>query len=344
MFFIRADGNAEIGAGHIMRCLTVATELKKLQGGDGEEICFLCAQEPSAELVRKYGFRAQVLDTDYEKMEEEIPKLVKIFEDYREKPMILVDSYRVTDAYLEALGGFGRVVLMDDLGQKKYPVKAVVNYNAPADRAVYEELYRGDGVTLLLGGQYTPLREQFRGKNYEVRPVVQNVMITTGGGDSLNLAGKILEKLYRENMDFHLIVGQFNPFFAQLKQLEKEHHNIFIHDNVTDMAGRMTAVDLAITAGGSTVYELAALGVPFICFSYAENQEPLTEFVGQREVAGFAGAYHKASEETLENMKEQFARLCGDLRLRRMYHEREKALIDGRGATRLAAALLELKK
>lgn len=344
MFFVRADGNAEIGAGHIMRCLTVATELATLQNGNREEICFLCAKEPSAELVRKYGFAAQVLDTDYEKMEEEIPKLAKVLGDSREKPVILVDSYHVTDAYLEALSGFGQVVLMDDLGQKKYPVDAVVNYNAPADREAYEELYRGTGVTLLLGGQYTPLREQFRDRSYEIRPVVQNVMITTGGGDSRNLAGRILESLYRENVDFHLIVGQFNPYFSQLKELEKEHPNIFIHDNVTDMAGRMTAVDLAITAGGSTVYELAALGVPFICFSYAENQEPLTEFVGRREIAGFAGAYHKAPEEALGNLKEQFEHLCGDLRLRRMYHEREKALIDGRGATRLAAALLELRK
>ena len=52
MYFFRADGSAAAGAGHLMRCLTVAQELQKLIAHP-EEVWFLCAEEASAELLRR---------------------------------------------------------------------------------------------------------------------------------------------------------------------------------------------------------------------------------------------------------------------------------------------------
>lgn len=339
MFLIRADGNAKIGAGHLMRCLTIGTELEKQ--GNGEELLFLCADEPSADLVRQHGFQTYVLGTDYRDMESELPVWEKLLNERAElsAPVILVDSYYVTDRYLDSLRRFGFVVLLDDMGTKRYPVDGIINYNAYADSEYYRELYRGTAVKLFIGSKFTPVREQFLYGDYQVRSEVQSVLITTGGGDSENIAGKILKMLYDENLEYHLIVGQFNPHYRELKQLEGSRKNIYIHSNVTDMAGMMKASDLAITAGGSTVYELSALGVPFICFSYAENQEALTEYIGSLRVAGFAGAFHKSPERTLECIRILFGKLVTDENLRRQYSESEKRLIDGRGASRLAQAL-----
>lgn len=431
MFLIRADGNAKIGAGHLMRCLTIGAELAKRGGlakqgelarqGEQvrqgelvkpEEILFLCADEMSADLVRQYGFRVCVLGTDYCNMESELPAWERLL---NEKPelfvsdglafggknsgevledcdcliptdscgsVILVDSYYVTDGYLESLRRFGTVVLLDDMGTKRYPVDAVINYNAPADPDTYKLLYeridveiensnpaqeesilaqdnsnpaqdnsdlkkedfggKMNRVKMFIGSRYAPIREQFLHRNYEIREKVQSVLITTGGGDSENIAGKILDRLYDDTLEYHLIVGQFNPHYRELKQLEDSRDNIMIHSNVTDMAGLMEACDLAITAGGSTIYELAALGVPFVCFSYAENQEALTEYIGSRNIAGFAGAFHKAPEQTLEQMQNLFQVLVEDESLRRQYFDSERTLIDGQGAVRLAQALRDL--
>lgn len=352
MFFIRADGNEMTGAGHIMRCLTIGAELVKSVPKD--EVLFLCADEKSAGLVRQQEFRVFVLETDYRDMVSELSALEHVInrpEDLTGEAVnterdcsavILVDSYYVTDEYLEGLRRFGVVVLMDDIGKKKYSADAVINYNVTADPESYNRHYVGTDTKLLLGSAYVPVREQFLDKHYQVRSQARTILITAGGGDSENVAGRLLEELFDERLEYHLVAGRFNPHYETLKRMENRHKNIHLHCNVTDMAELMAAADIAVTAGGSTIYELAFLGVPFICFSCAENQEPLTEYIHTHNIAGFGGAFHRDSEAAAKRMSFLFRELVTDENLRRQYHCSEKKLVDGHGAERLALALTEI--
>lgn len=357
MYIIRADGNAKTGAGHLMRCMTVAEELAELEGSR-DCILFLCADEQSAALAGEHGFRAGVLGTDYRDMEAELPRWEKALEQWGVEnsggrvaeaqsgfpaAVVLADSYYVTDGYLESLKRFGRVALLDDLGIHAFPVDCVINYNAPADRAAYKKLYQGRKIRLVTGSGYVPVRRQFLNRGYRVRSRVKKVLITTGGGDIDNIARRIFEKIQAADKEYYLIIGQFNPHFREMKELEENCENLHILHHVTDMAGLMEECDAAVTAGGTTVYELAAVGVPFICFSYAENQEALTEYVGEKAIAGFAGAYHREPEETLVRLGQFFSELCGGEDKRRRFSEAERAMIDGGGARRLAEILRDLQ-
>lgn len=343
MFLIRADGNAKIGAGHLMRCLTIADELRGRIGGG--EILFVCADRQSAELAQSRGFRVHVLESDPQNMEAELSAWQGIPEVDKKTDVIhdiMVDSYFVTGPYLRELGKYGRVTLLDDMGQEGFPVDRLVNYNAYADREHYETLYRHSDTELILGSAYVPVRPQFCGKPYSVRERVEKVLITTGGGDLDNIAGQILKKLKdnaAETIQYHLVIGSFNPHFEEMRVLEKQSGNIHIHHNVQDMAGLMRQCDLAVTAGGSTVYELAAIGVPFICFSYAENQEKITEYLGREGIAFAAGAYHREPEATLERIAEQVMTLTGDKNKRSECYLNGRTLTDGLGAGRLAELL-----
>lgn len=87
------------------------------------------------------------------------------------------------------------------------------------------------------------------------------------------------------------------------------------------------------------MYELSAVGVPFIGFSYAKNQEMLVEYLGANDVAGNAGAWHKDRDKTLEQIGFLFRALCSDFEMRRKYAIRERTMVDGQGAGRLARAL-----
>lgn len=359
MILIRGDGNARIGAGHLVRCMTIAEELAALRGSR-EAVLFVCADEESGKLVRENGFGSRVLGTDYRDMESELPLWQSLLgEELQDDSIIIVDSYYVTDRYLAALGRMAYTVLMDDFGVRRYPADCVVNYNGPADPEAYGRLYRGSGTRLLIGSAYVPLRRQFRAgagqrEAPEREPVgrsrpeygtggpapeVRDVLITTGGGDSENIAGKILERIYREELVFHLVMGRFHPGFEEMRALETEYGNIQVHHDVKDMAGLMSRCQAALTAGGSTIYELAALGVPFICFSYAENQEALVEYIGEKHIAGSAGAWHKDPAGTLEKIGMLFEEMASDPEVRIRWGNGGRGMADGEGAERLARAI-----
>lgn len=356
MIIIRADGNAKIGAGHLMRCLTIGEALaKKL--GTFRDICFVCADEQSAAMASEAGFPTKVLGTDYRDMESELPYWEQLVQEGgpQAQNRILVDSYYVTDVYLQRLKTFGKLYLLDDLQEHAYPADVVINYNAFADVEVYRELYRGTETECLVGSAYVPIRSQFLHCEYEVASEVSSVLITTGGGDKDNIAGAILERIYREgtelrdvnchdvnfhDVNFHIVTGRYNPNLEALKQIESTRRNVHIHHDVTDMAGLMKKCDIAVTAGGTTIYELASIGVPFLCFSYAKNQEALTSYIGNKEIAGFAGAYHLDREQMLTRLEMLFAQYCRDAELRQRCFRREREMIDGKGAERIAEKLM----
>ena len=74
MYYFRADGSAVTGAGHLMRCLTVAQELQK-RIEHPEELCFLCAEQASAELLQSWNMQVKILGTDPADLEGELSAL-----------------------------------------------------------------------------------------------------------------------------------------------------------------------------------------------------------------------------------------------------------------------------
>ncbi|MBQ8822338.1 MAG: UDP-2,4-diacetamido-2,4,6-trideoxy-beta-L-altropyranose hydrolase [Lachnospiraceae bacterium] len=336
---IRADGNAKIGAGHLMRCLTVAEQIEQR-----ENVLFVCADQESAGLVLERGFSAFVLGTEYRDMMSELP----LWEQMRMQNVggllmgdvvILVDSYFADADYLKALQAYGKVFLMDDLAADAKPVDGIINYNAYASEELYEPYEKSHQTRFFTGSGFTPVRPEFVDRDYRISEQVNSVLLTTGGGDRDNIAGHILEVIYREGIVFKVVTGRFNPNYEVLCEYAKAHPGVEILHDVKDMAGLMLTCDMAITAGGTTVYELCSIGVPFICFSYAENQEKAVSYMSKKQIALSAGKYHVDAQQCLEEMKAAFDRLLGDHALRRSFHKREKEVVDGRGAKRIAALL-----
>ena len=142
-----------------MRCLTIAGALAE-KCGTTEEILFLCADEESAGLAERQGFQTRVLYTDYQKMETELALLVEILKEkvpgtecmkadpfpaeskretaetfleqkagegaeaalMKRHNILVVDSYYVTEKYLKAVSRLASVLLLDDMGERAWPV------------------------------------------------------------------------------------------------------------------------------------------------------------------------------------------------------------------------------
>lgn len=344
MIWIRADGNSEIGTGHIMRCLSVAEALER----QGSRVCFLLADAEPAALLERRGQSFMVLHTDYRRMEEELPRLSELFSG--EAPqLVLIDSYFVTERYLRELKAYARTAYLDDKCLFDYPVNLLVNYNIYGKASLYGKNTCYPDRKMLLGPAYAPLREEFRGQPGKIREKAEKVLITTGGSDKYNLAGKILKKALEAReagelpyLSFHVVSGLFNKNLSFLEELSQKYPGVEIYRNVTRMAELMKLCDMAVTAGGSTMYELCAVGVPILCFSFVDNQEQIVETFKEQGLVCYGGNYLKEGSALFENVVKHLGELAADWEARRAFGEKERQLVDGLGAERLSGVLKEL--
>lgn len=371
MVVIRADANSKIGMGHVMRCLSVADALLKR----GEEVLFVTADDTPVPLLTKKGVPYRVLHTDYADMEAELPGLLCILQELTQRAelpeevlsrmssqrkdiAILVDSYYVTEKYLAELKKRITTIYMDDIYAFSYPVDMLINYNIYGEEMGYEKDAAFADTKLLLGANYVPLREEFSaGAGYvqsrkelslgaaNVTPAEEGgILITTGGSDSFNLAGQLLMEAMKydalKEKEYHVVSGSLNPHIGELQALAQKHENIHIHCNVTNMAELMAESEVALSAGGSTLYELCAVGVPVIAFSFAENQERLVQTFVKRGIAQYGGNYRTDGNKMIQNTIAGLQKLCGDEALKTEYRRKALQLVDGRGAERIAEALL----
>jgi len=339
MIWMRADANREIGSGHVMRMLSVAAALKR----EGQQVCFLAADDNAAVLLQAKGQEYKVLHSDYRCMEEELPALERLFAQ-QGGSFFLVDSYFVTAEYFRQARKWMPVGYMDDLGLSGFPVDVLVNYNIFAEASLYE---KDAGTRLFLGTQYVPLREEFEDPAHcLVREKVRQVLVTMGGSDKYNLAGNIVSRALKHTdagkLAYCVVSGAYNAHLDELKALEREYPNVRICSNVANMRELMLESDIAVTAGGSTMYELSAVGLPIICLSYVDNQERIVEGFFQRKLVSLGGNYLSQGEAVVDEAVENIAMLAGDVRLRREYSQGLRKIVDGRGAARIARGLLQL--
>ena len=334
MIWIRADANREIGTGHVMRCLSVARALAQC----GEQVCFLLADESAVPLLKAAGQAYRILHTDYIRMEGELPQLTELLR--KERPrFFLADSYFVTPEYVRKVREYVPMGYMDDRCVSDLPVDLLINYNIFAGEALYED--KGcRAARLLLGTRYAPLRQEFAGVEYVVRERAEQVLITTGGSDKYDLAGKLLrEALSRPetaSLRYLVVSGAYNAHLQALRETEAEYGNVRVEVNVSDMCRLMRESDIAVSAGGSTMYELSAVGVPIVCFSFVDNQERIVEEFAERGLVCFGGNYLRQGDEMFAPAVDNIARLAENWELRQSYSRRQRLLVDGEGALRIA--------
>jgi len=346
MFYIRADGNEKIGMGHIMRCLSIAQALRAA----GRDVMFLTADEKPSEVIASYGFEYHILFTYYDEMDVELPQLVMLLPMGAEKisgqsnrPEILIDSYYVTPFYLQNLQLTATVILMDDLKTRVFPCDILVNYNIYAQNLGYEKEYSLD-TKLLLGHEYAPLRPEFAVKPEPVREDVKNILLTTGGGDSCHMALAFAKEIIgadarQKSVSYHIVCGPFSTDTGKLKELAAECPQIQIHEQVSDMAKLMKACDLAVSAAGSTFYELCALGIPTVGFYFAANQRMNMEAFSEKTPILNAGDFSADPQQVLFFIKKEIEILSESYELRLKISQAVSTLVDGKGAERLAAKL-----
>lgn len=337
----RVDANEKIATGHLMRCMAIALALKEA----GSECVFYLAecldgQEKYTKRLEEHHLRYRILNSRWDELEAELPRMKEVLE--MDCPdWLVVDSYQATSAYLKALEAWVPVFYLDDIGQERYPVSAVLRYNDWLEDDAYSRRYLGTGTAVLNGMRYAPLRKEF----YPAKKSrTKRIMVTTGGTDYYNISGK-LWRILKEKSTFsdysvHIVVGSLNQNKAELEALAEGGGSLFLHYDVKNMGDLMRGCDYAVSAGGTTLFELCACQLPTVCFSFAENQREFAESMGRKGIMIYAGDARFGAEETLERIWKGLLRLISEDSLAEAMAERMGRLVDGRGPERIADFLL----
>lgn len=342
----RTDGGAQIGSGHVMRCLVLAQSLK----AQGAEVLFICREQPGhlCDLITERGYSIERLAA--------IPggAVADWADDARETCValeagmgrkadwLIVDHYLLDRRWEGALrSSTDRLMVIDDLCNRPHDCDLLLDQNLVADM---HERY-ADKLTVscrqLIGPSYALLHPDYARLHEHVAPrrgAIRRILIFFGGADSANLTERSLDAflaLGRPQIEVDIVVGASGRHGDAVRQKAEAHANISVHEGLPSLAALMSRADLAVGAGGSTHWERLCLGLPCLVVTLADNQRLISAELHRLEVIQLLGHHDEVNQLMITGALDRLIRegLPGDWSLRCM------AMVDGGGADRVRAAL-----
>lgn len=298
MVAFRVDASTKIGTGHVMRCLTLAEELRKRNC----KVRFICRAHPGhmADKISSKGFQLSLLpapneayevasgQNDYAdwlgvKQEEDARQTLKALEN-KNPDWLIVDHYSLDARWEKTLRKYAdQIMVVDDLANREHDCDLLLDQNYFREP---EKRYKGflpEHCDTLLCPKYALLRPAFCQARKFCRMrgnVISRVLVYFGGNDPDNLTGLALEALSDKNLNHLLVdavIGPNNPHQEKLENLVEQRPGTRLHVQPENFTELMLRADLCIGAGGTTTWERLCLGLPSLVITVAENQEEFTK-------------------------------------------------------------------
>jgi UDP-2,4-diacetamido-2,4,6-trideoxy-beta-L-altropyranose hydrolase len=331
---IRADASPQIGWGHAMRCLALAQAWQDRGGravfamaetfellqarllAEGIPTSFISAAPASAEDARQLSSIARKCKASW----------------------IVLDGYHFKYDYQRALESTGQKLLaIDDYGLSGVAAADVVlDQNPGVDESVYAG--RKTGRTLLLGSRYAMLRREFKAwRNWkrEVPSVAKRIVVTMGGSDSEDITNLVLYAILQiKAVGFEVrVVSSGAGSGSEFKALAgASEHDIHAESAVPNMQDLMAWADLAIIAGGGTLWELLYMMCPVASFSRNAEQAKILAHPRLRGTLEYLGPAESMDSSVLRERVFWLATATGT---RRGFAARGREIVDGLGADRV---------
>jgi spore coat polysaccharide biosynthesis predicted glycosyltransferase SpsG/RimJ/RimL family protein N-acetyltransferase len=323
---IVTEGFYHTGYGHITRCLSLYQAFEERNilpalfvNGDDECKSFIP------------GTKYEVFD--WLNNQDELISKIKGSE------IVIIDSYLAPlDLYQKIASCTTFPLYIDDYLRLDYPEGTVLNGSIDAEQLRYPIK---TGTTYLLGPKYIPLRKDFwQGKEKTIKSDIQSVLITFGGQDLGNLTPRMLRLLVRNQSELNkkIIVGGGFKNLDLIHEAKDKQTEIYHSPSSAEMMRIMFESDIAISAAGQTIYELARVGVPTIAISVAENQKNnLTGWIKEEFLTSDFNYETVNLENRLLDVFNDYKKR--DIRLKLSAIGRKK--VDGLGAKRVVQSILD---
>lgn len=322
----RVDASIKIGTGHVMRCLTLANELKSQ--GETTIFCSRHLTDTLAGIIQAAGHQLVRLvnkeSIDKESIESSDPSdqytsWLETSQNFDADEMVskvkmedidwvIVDHYALDFQWHRKIKENNKnikLLVINDLFEKSHDCELFLNQNIVQNKdKAYQSLLKGE-VSKLIGPNYALLRNEFN----EYRQVakvrnsgLKNILIFFGGVDINNTTGKTLIALSKINqdVDVKVVVGATHPKIGELDKL-CDSFGFSLHVQVNNMAELMVWADVSIGASGSATWERSCLGLPTVVLSLADNQIPIAEAANDAGLVFYLGKDADVSPSDITN-------------------------------------------
>jgi UDP-2,4-diacetamido-2,4,6-trideoxy-beta-L-altropyranose hydrolase len=296
----RVDASPRIGIGHAMRCLTLARMIAREAEADIRFVCNADVPDGVRRQMEAAGFGLLAADdADRFDWRTDARRFLELCGGDR-FDWVVVDHYGIDRRWeSDVRAAADRVLVIDDLADRPHDCDALLDQNLTADM---ETRYRGlvpDGCRLFVGPGCALIREAFfvaKGLARE-RTALNRVLVNFGGSDPTGETFKVLDALAQTGFDAgqaprihaHVVAGPANPRLAELADRCRALPNVTLYPEVKEMARFLADMDVAIGAGGVSLWERSFMGVPSAVIAVAGNQVPSAVEAARRGMIWYLG-------------------------------------------------------
>ena len=328
----RCDASAEIGFGHLVRCLALADEIHQQTSC---RVGFAMRETAhGSDLVRQHGYEVFRLRAEHGDYSASLGETMR-----RLNAAILIVDVRddLSCQQLQSLGGEGHlIVLLDDLSERRFAADLAFYPPVPQVRRADWTNFRG---ARFVGWEWVILRSQFASRLRRETSGNTSLLITMGGSDPAGMTLQAVRAVELVHADFTTTIV-LGPGFQHkndlLDLLATARHQFTIRENVSDMRSQMVQSGLALCSYGMTAFELAASGVPAIYLCLTEDHAESASALADAGAGSSLGVVSDVGDQQVANA---LAELLADSKRRAQMSAAARKLIDGRGARRIAEVL-----
>ena len=325
----RVDDGPGIGAGHLMRCRALAEAVSD-RGGKPHLLAWtgspLHSDWPNnGAQLKIHGLRSGG--------DKDLDATLRFADDIK-ADWIVADGYIFDTFWLESLARRHRLLYLDDLGCRDARTDLVLNQNAGAQdnyRTCYSRANRA-----LLGLKWFLLGRTWQAEY--PKPISDRILVSLGGDDQQNLSLDIMQALLASNQPFHadVVTSAPNPGYILSKKLAASMPECFtVHRAPVNLAPLMARAMVTICGGGVTTIEAASLGVPAIVITLSDNQVPGASVLAAKGVACVV----KPKNDFISVAVALALGFLLDRKKRAAFSQNSRGLVDGKGPSRVLAAL-----
>lgn len=253
---ILTEGGNDIGFGHITRCNSIYQAFEQFDISPR----FIVNGDESVKSI--------ITDVNFE--------IINWLEDLSvitNADIVIIDSYIANvELYNKISNRVSLAAYVDDNNRFNYPNGIVINGTLDTSDMNYQIR---DDIRYLFGKEFIPLRKDFWDiPKLKINDSIKNILITMGGNDLRNLTPKILELLNNNfsNVNKKVIIADSFENVSEIENMSNNSVNLIYSPNSQEIINIMSSVDVAISASGQTLYELACIGVPTISIGIIDNQ------------------------------------------------------------------------